>query len=172
MRARNAVLTVAFLALAGCQIVSNRLASPNNPDPVPTPTPSATPTPSPNPTPSAAGLVRPTSVRVAPFGITCPAGVPAPSNGAGVLPVGCEADVTATPKRADGTDLTDAEHGPAIDWRLVAVDASVVDVAVFPGVAFNRSVTGRKVGRFRLCATVQGVEGCWGSEAAPVEVIS
>lgn len=164
------LILLAVLVLPACQYVSNRLASPNAPDPVPTPTPSATPTPS--PTPVASGLVKPASVRVSPFGITCPADVPSPTNGAGVLPVNCEADVTATPKKADGTDLTDTEHGAAIDWRLLAADSAVVDVSTFPGVAFNRKVRGLRPGRFRLCATVQGVEGCWGSEAAPVEVVS
>lgn len=131
----------------------------------------ATPTPAPSPTPTPSTLVRPATVRVSPYGIDCPSPIPTPNNGAGVLPVSCVADVTATPKRADGTDLTDAEHGPAIEWELVAVDKSVVEVSTFPGVAFNRKVRGVRPGRFRLCATVQGVSGCWGSEDSPVEVV-
>jgi hypothetical protein len=103
-------------------------------------------------------------IRVAFFGISCPTGVPRPGNGEGRLPVGCTGNVTATPKKADGTDVPAAVHGDTIDWFLEQEHAGVVRMADFPGVSFNKTLTALEKGHFRLCATVKGRTGCLNGE--------
>lgn len=157
----------AALIMPACGYLQNVL-SPSQDQTViinPTPAPSATPTASPSP--GASGLVRPASVRVGFFGGSCPSGSGKtfPSNGLGQVPVGCTGFATATPKHADGTDLTPAEHGTAIDWTLEPFTSAVNVLGVAE--AFNKDVVGVSAGSFNLCATVQGVKGCLNGSVTP-----
>jgi hypothetical protein len=90
-----------------------------------------------------------------------------PNNGAGQLPAGCKGFVTATPKYANGDDVPLSVHGPAIDWDLES-GATIVEVRPpsFPS-DFNKDLVGLKVGTFRLCATVKGVQGCLNGTVTP-----
>jgi hypothetical protein len=106
------------------------------------------------------------SVRVAFFGINCKNGKYAPPNGLGALPVGCDGSVTATPKTKANQDVDPRIHGPEIDWR-VRDGAERIKVGDFPGVAFNKIVTGLDEGEFSICATVKGVEGCLNGRVTP-----
>ena len=105
-------------------------------------------------------------IRVAFFGFRCPEGVEAPNNGAGRLPVGCEGYVTATPKTRDNKDVDPRVHGPDIQWIQWEGHEQVL-VEDFPGVAFNKTLTGLQEGGFRLCAVVKGVEGCLNGTVTP-----
>jgi hypothetical protein len=119
----------------------------------PSPSPVPTPTPAPDP-----GSID--AIRVAFFGINCGKGNPVPNNGWKKLPKGCRGYVTATPKRADNTDVPAKEHGPDIDWFMLYGDQFVdVQDPTFES-DFNKDVVGEKVGGFGLCATVKGVTGC------------
>jgi hypothetical protein len=106
-------------------------------------------------------------VRVAFFGFRCDDGVDAPRNAEGLLPVGCYGNVTATPKKQDGTDVDSRLHGDRIDWRLVNEDQAV-RVEDFPDITFNKQIVALKPGHFTLCATVKGVEGCLHGEVPRV----
>ena len=131
-----------------------------------------TPTPPPplataTPVPTAAPTSRPPAntisyVRVAFFGVNCKGGG-APDNLERKLPVGCAGDVTATPKKEDGTDVRAEDHGPDITWDLMHGER-LVDVYEVPGQTFNRHLIGRIPGPFLLCATVRGVMGCLSGE--------
>lgn len=146
--------------------------------PTPTPSPSSSPTPSASPTPAPSASPTPTStpppsagsihhIRVGFFGISCKNGKQAPSNGLGLLPVGCKGFVTATPKKANGDDVPLSEHGPNIEWDLRSGDAFVqVRAPSFPS-DFNKDLVGLKVGTFSLCATVKGVTGCLNGTVTP-----
>lgn len=156
------VVLAAFLA-ASC----DNLLSPSqnvNVDVITNPSPAPTPPPA-TPPPAASGLTPPASVRVGFFGGSCPNGRAFPPNGAGTVPVGCTGFATATPKRADGTDQTPAEHGPAIVWSLT--EGSAVVTVVSTNEAFNKDVNGLSPGSFTLCATVQGVTGCLAGAVIP-----
>lgn len=98
-------------------------------------------------------------IRVAFYSIECSDGAPPPRNGEGKLRMECTGIVTATPKKADNTDVPERIHGSDITWHLDQVD-DYVDVREFPGQPFNKYVKGLDPGGFRLCATVQGIEGC------------
>ncbi|HET7745656.1 MAG TPA: hypothetical protein VFM29_00040 [Vicinamibacteria bacterium] len=98
-------------------------------------------------------------VRVAFFGIRCNPGITPPRNGEGLLPVGCSGDVTATPKKADGTDVPESIHGDKIEWQLLQ-DAPRVVMHDYPNVKFNKILVAQEYGPFALCATVKGHTGC------------
>jgi hypothetical protein len=98
-------------------------------------------------------------VRVAFYAIECDDGRTPPRNGEGILPTDCSGYVTATPKKADDTDVHKSVHGPDILWELEQT-GNQVGLEDFPAVAFNKVLRGRDAGTFRLCATVQSHRGC------------
>lgn len=164
-------IVVAALGTLGCQTLTEE--APSLPEPVAAPAPvppapppvttapivvpSPSPAPTPTPTPDPGSIY---DIRVAFFGINCGKGNPVPNNGWKKLPKGCRGYVTATPKRADGSDVPAKEHGPDIDWYML-YGSEFVDVQepTFES-DFNKDVVGLKVGGFGLCATVKGVTGC------------
>ena len=57
-------------------------------------------------------------VRVAFWSFDCDPGIASPDKHAGLLPLGCDGSVTATPKDRDGLDVPPSIHGSAIEWEL------------------------------------------------------
>ena len=109
-------------------------------------------------------------MRVAFWSFDCDPGVvPPPRTIAGLLPLGCDGSVTATPKDRDGLDVPPSIHGPDIEWELRRGD-EVVEVLEdwrFPN-PFNKVLRARgPIDAFQLCATVQGVEGCLSGNTIP-----
>jgi len=102
-------------------------------------------------------------IRVSFFGISCIPGVTPPRNGENKLLMGCNGNVTATPKDKDGHDIDARIHGDRIDWTLTQ-EINVVQMDDYPGVAFNKTLTARNPGHFQLCAVVKGVRGCLNGE--------
>jgi hypothetical protein len=102
-------------------------------------------------------------VRVGFYGIECYDGQEAPRNGERLLPIDCFGLVTATPKKADGTDVHSAIHGPDITWELDQPD-DYVKMQDDPAQPFNKVLRGLDPGTFTICATVQGVKGCMTAE--------
>jgi hypothetical protein len=107
-------------------------------------------------------------VRVGFYGIECHDGQEAPRNGERLLPIDCFGLVTATPKKADGTDVHSAIHGPDITWSLDQPD-EYVDMQEDPAQPFNKILRGLDPGTFTICATVQGVKGCMTAEVPKPE---
>jgi len=105
-------------------------------------------------------------VRVGFYGIRCPGDRDPPRNGQGLLPVGCTGFVTATPKKADDTDVDPRVHGPEIEWQLVSLGGRVF-VSENADIPFNRIVRGYSPGDVRLCATVQNHQGCLNIKVIP-----
>jgi len=105
-------------------------------------------------------------VRVAFYDIRCAEGVTPPGNIEGLLPMQCEGTVTATPKDIYGNDVPLRVHGPEIEWELEQVDLAVALEPV-DDAPFNKNLYPRDVGKFRLCATVQGIRGCMDGEVVP-----
>ena len=98
-------------------------------------------------------------VRVGFYGIRCEGQRTPPRNGEGRLPVGCTGYVTATPKKANDTDVDARVHGPDIEWQLVPLGGRVI-LSNYGDIAFNKVVKGYSPGDVRLCATVQNHQGC------------
>jgi hypothetical protein len=98
-------------------------------------------------------------IRVAFYSIECRDDAPPPRNGEGKLRMECVGIVTATPKKADNTDVHERTHGPDIKWKLTQID-DYVEIFEFPNQPFNMYVKGLDPGGFTLCATVQGITGC------------
>jgi hypothetical protein len=170
LRKKTLVFVVAMLASMGCQTLIEEapslpgpisapapLAPPPVTAPAQVPSPSPSPVPTPTPSPDAGSI---DAIRVSFFGIDCGKGNPVPNNGWKKLPKGCRGFVTATPKRADNTDVPPSEHGPDIEWFML-YGSEFVDVQdpTFES-DFNKDLVGVKVGGFGLCATVKGVTGC------------
>ena len=98
-------------------------------------------------------------VRVAFYSITCEEGITPPRNGENVLPLGCRGFVTATPKQRNNEDVPHHIIGSDIAWSLEQA-GDVVGVRDDESNAFNKVLVGRNPGRYSLCATSHGVEGC------------
>lgn len=112
------------------------------------------------PTPGAEGLVKPASVRVGIFAQSCSSGT-VPDNAQNAIRVGCVAILTATPRHANGTDMTEEEHGPNVQWTVTGAACQDLDAGGQNATnQFNRAVRGLSVGTCSVCATVQGVQGC------------
>ena len=105
-------------------------------------------------------------VRVHFFGITCEEGITPPRNGENILPLGCRGATTATPKQRNNVDVPRHIVGSAIAWRLEQ-SGDVVRLHDDPANAFNKTAVGLNPGRYTVCATVHGIEGCQSVEVAP-----
>lgn len=105
-------------------------------------------------------------VRVGFYGIRCEGEREPPRNGQGLLPVNCTGYVTATPKKADDTDVDPRIHGPEIEWQLVPLGGRVI-VSDYSDIPFNKVVRGYSPGDVRLCATVQDHQGCLNIKVIP-----
>jgi hypothetical protein len=108
-------------------------------------------------------------VRTAFFAFECPAGVVAPRPNEGLLPLGCDGYVTASPKQKNGDDVPAWIHGPGVEWELRS-GSDVVEVEPDWRFAnpFNKFLrpTGQ-VGSFTLCATALGKTGCLNGRTIP-----
>jgi len=102
-------------------------------------------------------------VRVAFYSITCEEGITPPRNGENVLPLGCRGFVTATPKQRNNEDVPRHIIGSDIAWRIEQA-GDVVGVRDDESNAFNKVLVGRNPGRYSLCATSHGIEGCQHAE--------
>lgn len=112
----------------------------------------------PSPSPGASDVKE---VRVGIFGQVCPAGVTRPNNSERIIKVGCTASITATPRRADGSDACEPEgtcSASDVTWEVSASAPGVVDVRI-PSVNFNRDAVGLGPGKAQFRAKVKGVEG-------------
>jgi hypothetical protein len=105
-------------------------------------------------------------IRVAFFGFKCDDGVIPPPNADGKLPLGCVGFVTATPKDKNGKDVDERIHGSEINW-LLTEGKGVVDTHHVDGQPFNWNLQPLRLGYFRWCATLQGIEGCLNGEVIP-----
>ena len=98
-------------------------------------------------------------VRVAFYSILCDAGITPPRQGENRLPLGCRGYVTATPKRPNNEDVPPRIIASDISWRFEQ-QGDVATIHDDDHNAFNKLVVGRGPGRYTLCATSHGVEGC------------
>jgi hypothetical protein len=103
------------------------------------------------------------SIRVAFFGFKCPEGVAEPRNAEGKLPIGCQGNLTATPKNKAGGDVDPRVHGTQIAWTLEQ-EGKYVQLVDYPDQPFNKSLIGLSLGHFTLCAVVKERRGCLNGE--------
>jgi hypothetical protein len=82
------------------------------------------------------------------------------------IPMGCIGLITATPKDRNNHDVDARIHGPDILWEITAGEGRL-ELMDFPGVPFNKKVKTVRTGPFTLCATVQGVQGCYNFAVIP-----
>jgi hypothetical protein len=108
-------------------------------------------------------------VRVSFFHFECNPGVAAPLPAEGMLPLGCDGFVTATPKLKNRTNVPPLVHGTEIAWELRNGQEVVrLDPDTYFQNPFNKILrpSGRVDG-FVLCATVLGKQGCLNGRTIP-----
>jgi hypothetical protein len=148
--------TLGFGVLQACDTIIQSVTLPSSGG---SPSPGASPT-----SPGCEAAVK--SVRVNPFGYSCDDGVDKPANSSGLLPLGCTAHVTATPKDQTGKDVPDTVHGPIAGWS-VSFGGSHVEVTPDPNQPFNVNVRATSVGEFSLETSVCNVRGAWAGRVVP-----
>jgi hypothetical protein len=151
---RKLLALVCVVALVGCGINFNRndndvdvIVGPSEPKPSPSPSPS------PKASPSAGNPSNVASVRVGPFGSTgnTPNGTrPYPLSGSVVV------YVTATPKKADGSDASEADHGQNIRFET---SGPVLCTPSSSNPLFNRDCKGNGSGPATLTAILTLSDG-------------
>lgn len=150
-------LVIVSLAAWGCQIGDTVGPTQEVEVTITQPTPSPTPTPVATPSPGSSAIPAGSYVRVGMFACSCPAARTCSSNSAATLQVGCTAELTATPKGPDGTDLPSSVHGPSVAWSVVGKGA-VVQCAPWKAEPFNLSCTALAVGSVGVSASVPGMQ--------------
>lgn len=149
------VAVLAVLGGIGCQIGDT--SGPTQVVTITQPTPSPTPAPVASPSPGATGIPAGSYVRVGMFSCSCPSGLACSSNGAATMQVGCEANLTATPKGPDGNDLPATIHGPSVAWSVVGQGA-IVQCAQWSGEPFNLACKALSAGSAGITAAVPGIQ--------------
>ena len=74
--------------------------------------------------------------------------------------------MTATPKRPNNEDVPRHIIGEDISWTFEQA-GDIANIVTDDHNAFNKQVVGRNAGRYTLCATSHGVEGCQHGEIVP-----
>lgn len=143
-----------FMATAACDLNLNQNTI-NEPDPVASPSPAPSPSPSPSASPSPAAASDVASMIVLVYGYTCSGGV-SPNHAAGIIPAECSAaQLTATPKKADGSDAVN--HGNNITWTVSPAPDGNFPGQVVPQVnnpLFNREVNAKDASGKRVPGSV------------------
>jgi hypothetical protein len=142
-------------AVAGCTIGDQ--VGPTQVVTISQPTPSPTPLPTASPSPAASAIPAGSYVRVGMFSCSCPGSGACSNNGAATLQVGCTAELTATPKAPDGSDLPASVHGPNVTWSFVG-QGSLVSCAQWAGEPFNVSCRALSAGAAGISAAVPGMQ--------------
>jgi hypothetical protein len=100
------------------------------------------------------------SLLVRAYGYRCEAGVKAPDNGSDIiLPIGCGAQVTATPKDEFGLNVPEEIHGKEITW-FYTDGADLMYCEPWKDEPFNLWCHPQGLGNVRLCATVLQFTTC------------
>lgn len=163
--ARVAV-ALALMALAGCDSFNTTTVTGPQQDnnftlEVKVPTPAASPTATPTGSAATACTFSPVSVRLFPFGFTGCANPPA--NTALSLPSGCVADMTATPKDANGLDYPDEAsiHNADPTWSFSGPVSWTEPIINGKPEHFNRRLVRTGAGTIAVSVNVCGTVGSW-----------
>lgn len=101
------------------------------------------------------------------FAWECNPGTTAPTEPR-VLPLACDAYMTATPKLQNRKDVPSWIHGSDVTWTVRdGADLISVEDDWRYGNEFNRLIRPKGVGYFSICATVLGKMGCWNANVTP-----
>jgi hypothetical protein len=85
-----------------------------------------------------------------------------------VLPLACDAYMTATPKLLNRRDVPPWIHGADVKWTVRdGADLISVEDDWRYGNEFNRLIRPKHTGYFSICATVLGKMGCWNANITP-----
>ena len=101
------------------------------------------------------------------FRFRCVNGVIAPPSYQNLLPLSCDAVITATPKDKDGNNVPSWLHSQDLEVWVRAGENDVVVLGEYPGQPFNRWVYPKGVGTFSICAAIDGAQTCMNARVFP-----
>jgi hypothetical protein len=101
------------------------------------------------------------------FRLRCVPGVSAPPTSSNLLPMGCDALVTMTPKDKDGHNVPEWLHSLNPEFWVRNGDLTVIVLGDVPGEPFNKWIYPKGVGPFSICAAVDGRQTCMNAQVVP-----
>jgi hypothetical protein len=97
----------------------------------------------------------------------CDAGVVPPPTYANILPIGCDALITMTPKDINGEKLPYWLHSLNPEFWVRNGEFSVIVLGDLPGEPFNKWIYPKGLGPFSICAAVDGKQTCMNAQVVP-----
>jgi hypothetical protein len=101
------------------------------------------------------------------FRLRCDAGVIAPPTYSNLLPMGCDALITMTPKDKDGHNVPVWLHSLNPEFWVRNGELTVIVLGEVPGEPFNKWIYPKGVGPFSICAAVDGRQTCMNAQVIP-----
>ena len=97
----------------------------------------------------------------------CIAGVTPPPTYANLLPIGCDALITMTPKDKNGEKVPWWLHSLNPEFWVRDGELKVIVLGEVPGEPFNKWLYPKGLGTFSVCAAVDGKQTCMNAQVVP-----
>ncbi len=97
----------------------------------------------------------------------CDAGVTPPPTYSNLLPIGCDALITMTPKDKNGEKVPWWLHSLNPEFWVRNGEGKVIVLGDVPGEPFNKWLYPKGLGPFSVCAAVDGKQTCMNAEVVP-----
>ena len=101
------------------------------------------------------------------FRFRCVDGVTAPPTYENLIPIACDAVITATPKDKDGQNVPWWLHHMNVEFWIRNGEGNVVVIGDVPDQPFNKWIYPKGVGAFSVCAAVDGRQTCMNAQVIP-----
>lgn len=97
----------------------------------------------------------------------CDAGIVPPPTYANILPIGCDALITMTPKDKNGEKVPEWLHSLNPEFWIRNGELTVIVLGELPGEPFNKWIYPKGLGAFSICAAVDGKQTCMNAQVVP-----
>ncbi len=101
------------------------------------------------------------------FRFRCVGGVTAPPTYENIVPLACDAVITATPKDKDGVNVPWWLHSMNVEFWVRDGEGNVIVLGDVPDEPFNKWIYPKGVGSFSVCAAVDGRQTCMNAKVIP-----
>lgn len=101
------------------------------------------------------------------FRFRCEPGVTPGPTYANLLPIGCDALITVTPKDKDGLNVPSWLHSLEPEVWVRNGELSVIVLGDVPGEPFNKWLYPKGLGPFSICGAVDGKQTCMNAQVVP-----
>ncbi|PYQ21367.1 MAG: hypothetical protein DMF79_08310, partial [Acidobacteria bacterium] len=97
----------------------------------------------------------------------CVGGATAPPTYENLIPIACDAVITATPKDKDGVNVPWWLHSMNVEFWVRDGEGNVIVLGDVPDEPFNKWLYPKGVGSFSVCAAVDGRQTCMNAKVIP-----